>query len=83
MLDIGRDGKWIPLHGLGNILGNCATQNVLQFSDEQVQAYAEQKDIQVSENIQTTSDNFLLLTWNNYGFSLAKKVANILKNKMI
>lgn len=83
LLDIGRDGKWIPLHALGNILGNCATQNVLQFSDEQVQAYAEQKDIQVSENIQTTSDNFLLLTWKNYGFSLAKKVANILKNKMI
>jgi len=54
----------------------------LELSDQQVQAYAEQKDLQISQNIQTTRDNFLLLKRKNYGFSLSKKVGDILKNKL-
>jgi len=82
LFDIARDGKWIPLHSLGNILGNLASKNVLKISDIQAQAYAEQKDLPSTQNIQTTIDNFLLLKRKNYGFSLSKKVGDILKNKL-
>lgn len=83
LFDIARDGKWIPLHALGNILGKLVHTNIFELSNEQVQAYAEQKDLNIDENIQSTSDNFILLKWKNYGFSLTKRINNIFKNKMI
>ncbi|AHB41831.1 rRNA (cytosine-C(5)-)-methyltransferase RsmF [candidate division SR1 bacterium RAAC1_SR1_1] len=83
LFDISRDNRWIPLHALGNIFGQLASQNSFELDNKQAQAYAEQKDLHVSSNIHTTSDNFLLLQRKNYGFSLAKKVDDILKNKII
>ncbi|MDD3262241.1 MAG: RsmB/NOP family class I SAM-dependent RNA methyltransferase [Candidatus Absconditabacteria bacterium] len=82
LFDVGRDGKRIPVHSLGNILGNLASKNVLELSDQQSQAYAEKKDLKITPNIQTTIDNFLLLKRKNYGFSLSKKVGDFLKNKL-
>ncbi len=82
LLDIARDGKLIPLHSLWNILGNLASKNILEISNQQAQAYAEQKDLSSTQNIQTTSDNFLLLKRKNYGFSSSKKVGDFLKNKL-
>lgn len=83
LFNISRDNKRIPLHSLGNIFWNLAQKAVLELSNQQAQAYAEQKDISTTQELQTTSDNFLLLKRKNYGFSLAKKVNDFLKNKLM
>lgn len=82
LFNISRDWRRIPLHSLGNILWRFASKCILKISDQQAQEYAEQKNLKINQKIQVTDDNFLLLKRNNYGFSLAKKVDDFLKNKL-
>lgn len=83
LFNISRDNKRIPLHSLGNIFGSLAQKAVLELNNQKAQAYWQQKDLSIVEEIQSTSDNFLLLKRKNYGFSLAKKVGDFLKNKLM
>jgi NOL1/NOP2/fmu family ribosome biogenesis protein len=80
--DIARDGSRIPLHTLGNILWKEAQDNTISLSNSQIQAYAEKKDIPLSQNNQEWPNRFLIIQRESLGFSLAKKVDNFLKNKL-
>lgn len=82
LFDIARDKKRIPNHHVGSLFGHLATKNVFQLTDEQAQAYASQKDLSLPQNIETTTDNFVLITWKWYGYSLGKYVNKMIKNKM-
>ncbi len=82
LFDIARDNKRIPLHSFWNILGNSASKNTIELSNQELQHYAQKKDISTTENIQSRSDNFLIIQRKKYGFSLVKRVGDILKNKL-
>ncbi len=82
ILNISRDNRRIPLHHLWNILWNFSTKNNFTLSLEQLKQYADKKDIEICEDISTTQDNFLILKMQKYGFSLSKKIDNLLKNKL-
>ena len=81
--DIARDGRFLPTHHLGNIIGKYASHHVISLSAEQAQAYAEYKDLKLTEEYQALENGFYLLSFQNTGYSLTKKTAEMIKNKML
>ena len=81
--DIARDGRYIPNHHLANILWKYASCNILSLDAEQAQAYAEYKDVKLTGDQEALENGFYILKFQEYGYSLTKKIAEIIKNKMI
>ena len=81
--DIARDGRFLPTHHLGNILWQYASHHVISLNVEQAQAYAEYKDLKLTEEYQALENGFYLLSFQNTGYSLTKKTAEMIKNKML
>ena len=81
--DIARDGRFLPTHHLGNILGKYASHHVISLDTEQAQAYAEYKDLKVTEDYEKLENGFYLLNFQNTGYSLTKKTSEMIKNKML
>lgn len=81
--DIARDGSLIPNHHLGNLLGQYASDHCISLDTIQAQSYAEYKDLTLTEQQSTLPNGFHLLKFQKYGYSLTKKIAEIIKNKMI
>ena len=81
--DIARDGRYIPNHHLANILWKYASLNILSLNAVQAQAYAEYKDVKLIWSQEALENGFYVLKFQEYGYSLTKKIAEIIKNKMI
>ena len=81
--DIARDGRYIPNHHLANILWKYASRNILSLDAEQAQAYAEYKDVKLTWSQEALENGFYILKFQEYWYSLTKKIAEIIKNKMI
>ena len=81
--DIARDGRLIPNHHLANILWKYATHHLLSLTEEQSQAYAEYKDVKLTDTQEALENGFYILKFQDYGYSLTKKVSETLKNKII
>ncbi len=81
--DIARDGRFLPTHHLGNILGKYASHHVIALDVDQAQAYAEYKDLKIIEEYENFENGFYLLSFQNMGYSLTKKTSEMIKNKML
>jgi NOL1/NOP2/fmu family ribosome biogenesis protein len=56
---------------------------VISLNTEQAQAYAEYKDLKLTEEDEKLENGFYLLSFQNTGYSLTKKTAEMIKNKML
>lgn len=81
--DIARDGRLIPNHHLANILWKYANHHVIFLNAEQSQAYAEYKDVKLTDTQEALENGFYVLKFEEYWYSLTKKISEIIKNKMI
>ena len=56
---------------------------MISLDTEQAQAYAEYKDLKVTEEYENLENGFYLLNFQNTGYSLTKKTSEMIKNKML
>jgi len=72
--------KFIPLVWIAQTLGNLATQNVLEITDEQLKSLMEKRDL-IDDRLADYEWNFVILKWNWVGVWLVSVQKWIWKNK--
>ncbi len=80
------DGKLLPLHGLGSILGNTASKNFVELDEIISQKYALWEEISLDEVSwwkYNSSSEFVVLKRNGYGLGVGKIVNWMIRNKYI
>ena len=71
-----------PMHYLGQIFGDKATKNTLEFSDEQMQDYTGgSNNLKVEWEPATSELGYVIITRRGYGMSVSKPVQGYWKNK--